>query len=50
MGEVLAEGYNVFDTSKSPVGTVKYLSSPADVIGLIQSGKLGEHILLVLQG
>ncbi len=41
MGEVLAEGYNVFDTSKSPVGTVKYLSSPADMIGLIQSGKLG---------
>jgi hypothetical protein len=50
MGEVLAEGYNVFDTSKSPVGTVKYLSSPTDVISLIQSGKLGEHILLVRGG
>jgi hypothetical protein len=50
MVEVLAEGYNVFDTSKSPSGTVKYLSSPADVISLIQSGKLAEHILLVQGG
>jgi hypothetical protein len=50
MGEVLAEGYNVFDTDKSPSGTVKYLSSPADVIGLISSGKLKEHILLVRGG
>ena len=50
MAEVLAEGYNVFDTSKSPAGTVKYLSAPADVINLIQSGKLGEHILLVRGG
>jgi hypothetical protein len=50
MGDVLAEGYNVFDTKKSPSGTVKYLESPADVIGLIQSGKLGEHILLVRGG
>jgi hypothetical protein len=30
MAEVLAEGYNVFDTAKSPSGTIKYLSSPAD--------------------
>lgn len=36
MADVLAEGYNVFDTKKSPSGTVKYLSSPADVITLIQ--------------
>jgi hypothetical protein len=50
MADVLAEGYNVFDTSKSPVGTVKYLSSPGDVISLIQSGKLQEHILLVRGG
>ncbi len=50
MAEVLAEGFNVFDTSKSPNGTVRYLSSPADVIGLIQSGKLQEHILLVRGG
>ena len=50
MGEVLAEGYNVFDSDKSPSGTVKYLSSPADVIQLINSGKLQEHILLVRGG
>ena len=50
MAEVLAEGYNVFDTSKSPSGTIKYLSSPSDVIDLIRSGKLGEHILLVRGG
>lgn len=50
MAEVLAEGYNVFDTSKSPAGTVKYLSAPTDVINLIQSGKLAEHILLVRGG
>ncbi|OLT15418.1 hypothetical protein BJF78_01495 [Pseudonocardia sp. CNS-139] len=50
MAEVLAEGYNVFDTGKSPTGTVKYLSAPADVIELIQSGRLGEHILLVQGG
>jgi PEP-utilising enzyme, mobile domain len=50
MGEVLAEGYNVFNTSKSPEGVIKYLGAPQDVIGLIQSGKLGEHILLVRGG
>lgn len=50
MGEVVAEGYNVFDTKKSPEGVVKYLGSPQDVIKLIQSGKLGEHILLVRGG
>ncbi len=50
MGEVLAEGYNVFDTDKSPSGTVKYLSSPADVIQLINSGQLKDHILLVRGG
>jgi signal transduction protein with GAF and PtsI domain len=48
--EILAEGYNVFDTEKSPSGTVKYLNSPKDVISLIQSGKLKEHILLVRGG
>lgn len=50
MADVLAEGYNVFDTSKSPAGTVKYLSSPSDVIALIKSGKLQEHVLLVRGG
>ena len=47
---VLAEGYNVFDTSKQPTGTIKYLGAPKDVIALIQSGKLKEHILLVRGG
>lgn len=50
MGEVLAEGYNVFNTEKSPEGIVKYLNSPQDVIALIQSGKLADHILLVRGG
>ncbi|QJY50992.1 hypothetical protein HOP40_28590 [Pseudonocardia broussonetiae] len=50
MAEVLAEGYNVFDTAKSPSGTIKYLEKPADVIGLIKSGKLKDHILLVRGG
>ena len=47
---VVAEGYNAFDTSKSPEGTVAYLKSPQDVIKLISSGKLKEHILLVQGG
>src|ERR1700730_15349780 len=49
-GETLAEGYNAFDTSKAPHGTVKYLGAPVDVIDLIKSGKLKEHILLVHGG
>lgn len=47
---VVAEGYNVFETSKNPSGVVKYLDSPQDVLSLIQSGKLAEHILLVRGG
>ncbi|HOZ58616.1 MAG TPA: PEP-utilizing enzyme [Nakamurella multipartita] len=50
MSDVLAEGYNVFDTAKSPTGIVKYLAQPSDVIALIQSGRLQEHILLVQGG
>jgi hypothetical protein len=50
MSEVLAQGYNAFDTDKSPQGTVKYLASPSDVIQLIKSGALKEHILLVQGG
>ncbi|MCW2584091.1 MAG: hypothetical protein JWQ53_2881 [Klenkia sp.] len=50
MADVLAEGYNVFDTKKSPSGTVKYLNAPADVINLIQSGELKNSILLVQGG
>ncbi len=48
--EILAEGYNVFETDKSPTGVIKYLDSPKDVIALIQSGKLKDHILLVRGG
>lgn len=47
---LLAEGYNSFETPKTPVGTVKYLPDPQSVIKLIQSGKLKEHILLVQGG
>jgi hypothetical protein len=50
VGQVVAEGYNVFDTQKRPSGTVKYLPNPQAVIQLIQSGKLKEHILLVRGG
>jgi hypothetical protein len=47
---VLAEGYNAFETKKSPSGTVKYLPNPQAVLKLISSGKLKEHILLVQGG
>jgi hypothetical protein len=47
---VLAEGYNAFETKKSPSGTVKYLPDPQAVLKLIASGKLKEHILLVQGG
>ena len=47
---VLAEGYNASETKKSPHGTVKYLPNPQAVLGLIASGKLKEHILLVQGG
>jgi hypothetical protein len=47
---VVAEGYNAFETKKSPQGTVKYLPNPQAVLGLIASGKLKEHILLVQGG
>jgi signal transduction protein with GAF and PtsI domain len=48
--KVVAEGYNVFETKKTPTGTVKYLPDPQSVIKLIQSGKLKDHILLVQGG
>ncbi len=47
---VIAEGMNVFETNKQPSGTVHYLASPMDVISLIDSGKLRDHILLVRGG
>ncbi|GLR91701.1 PEP-utilizing enzyme [Bradyrhizobium iriomotense] len=46
----VAEGYNSFETKKSPSGIVRYLPDPKSVISLIQSGKLKEHILLVQGG
>jgi signal transduction protein with GAF and PtsI domain len=46
----VAEGYNSFETKKTPSGIVKYLPDPKSVIALIQSGKLKEHILLVQGG
>src|SRR5271156_841389 len=48
--DFIAEGYNSFETKKTPSGIVKYLADPQDVIKLIQSGKLKEHILLVRGG
>ncbi|WP_040831208.1 PEP-utilizing enzyme [Nocardia jiangxiensis] len=48
--QVLAEGYNAFETTKSPTGEVKYLRSPQDVIEVVQSGKLQDYILLVRGG
>lgn len=47
---VLAEGFNAFETDKTPEGVVKYLGSPQDVIALLSSGKLLDHILLVRGG
>lgn len=47
---VIAEGYNSFETAKSPEGTVMYLPNPQSVLKLIQSGKLQDHILLVQGG
>jgi signal transduction protein with GAF and PtsI domain len=46
----IAEGYNSFDTKKTPSGVIKYLPDPKSVLTLIQSGKLKEHILLVQGG
>src|SRR5580698_3837344 len=48
--KVIAEGFNSFETNKKPVGIVKYLPDPKSVIGLIQSGKLKQHIVLAQGG
>ena len=50
MSNVVAEGYNAFETNKEASGVVKYLERPQDVLALIQSGKLKDHILLVRGG
>lgn len=47
---VIAEGYNAFETTKVPSGTVKYLPDPTSVMALIRSGKIKDHILLVRGG
>lgn len=47
---IIAEGYNSFETDKSPEGTVMFLPDPKAVIGLLQSGKLKDHILLAEGG
>jgi len=47
---VIAEGYNAFETNKSPSGSIKYLPDPASVMTLIRSGKIKEHVLLVRGG
>jgi hypothetical protein len=47
---VIAEGYNCFETTKSPGGIVKFLPHPPAVLALIKSGKLKEHIILVQGG
>jgi hypothetical protein len=47
---VVAEGFNAFETNKEPTGTVIYLPDPQSVVKLIQSGKLKDHILLVRGG
>lgn len=46
----IAQGYNSFETKKTPEGEVVYLPNPQSVIKLIQSGKLKQHILLVQGG
>jgi len=48
--KAIAEGFNSFETSKKPIGTIKYLPDPKSVIALIQSGKLKEHIVLAQGG
>jgi PEP-utilizing family enzyme len=50
MSNIVAEGFNAFETDKEPTGIVKYLESPKDVLALIRSGKLKDHILLVRGG
>lgn len=47
---IIAEGFNCFETSKMPEGTVLFLPDPKAVITLLQSGKLGQHILLAQGG
>ncbi len=47
---VVARGMNAFETDEEVTGEVKYLGSPQDVLELINSGNLQDHILLVQGG
>ena len=47
---IIAEGFNCFETDKEARGTILYLPDPKAVIALIQSGKLKEHVLLAQGG
>ena len=48
--KAIAQGFNAFDTNKTPTGSVKYLPDPQSVITLINSGKLQDHILMAQGG
>lgn len=50
MTQVLAKGSTTFETKKEPTGVVRYLHAPKDVLDLISSGELQQHILLVRGG
>ena len=50
MSNIVAEGYNAFETKKAPTGVVKYLETPNEVLALIQSERLKDYILLVRGG
>lgn len=47
---VIARGMNAFETDEEVTGKVKYLGTPQDVLELISSGELADHILLVQGG
>ena len=47
---VIARGMNAFETDEEVTGKVKYLGTPQDVLELISSGDLADHILLVQGG
>ncbi|MDH4276889.1 MAG: hypothetical protein OEW83_02265, partial [Acidimicrobiia bacterium] len=50
MTTYVAEGFNSFETDKVPEGTIIFLPEPKSVIELINSGTLGEHIVLAQGG
>ena len=50
MSSVIAEGYNAFETEKSPTGVVKYLATPSDVLALVESDTPQDYIILVRGG